>query len=87
MCHLSVFMATITINIGDQIEALFRNVVKEELGTEKGKLGQAVTEALQLWIIKKKQEEIAQRQLGLMRKGFKLGKWKINRDELHERAN
>lgn len=33
----------------------------------------------------KKQEEISQRQLGLMKKGFKLGTWKINRDELHER--
>ena len=38
-------------------------------------------------IAQKKQEEIAQRQLGLMRRGFKLGKWKINRDELHERDN
>ena len=81
------FMATITINVDDQTESLFRDVVKEELGGEKGKLGQAVTEALQLWISQKKQEEIAQRQLGLMKKGFKLGKWKINRDELHERTN
>ena len=30
------------------------------------------------------QEEISQRQLRLMKKGFKLGTWKINRDELHE---
>ncbi len=80
-------MATITINIDNQTETIFREAVKEELGTEKGKLGQAVNEALQLWINKKKQEEISQRQLALLKTGFKLGKWKFNRDELHERTN
>ncbi|HLD72187.1 MAG TPA: hypothetical protein VJA23_01240 [Candidatus Nanoarchaeia archaeon] len=80
-------MATITINIDNQTETIFREAVKEELGTEKGKLGQAVNEALQLWINKKKQEEISQRQLTLLKTGFKLGKWKFNRDELHERTN
>ncbi len=33
------------------------------------------------------QEEIALRQLGLMKKCFKLGKWEMNRDELHDRVN
>lgn len=80
-------MGTITINVRDQTEALFRDVVKQEIGEEKGSLGQAVEEALKLWIKQKKEEEIAQRQLALLRKGFHLGKHTFNRDELHERSN
>ncbi len=34
-----------------------------------------------------KQEEIVQRQLTLMRKGYRFGKWKAERDELYERTN
>lgn len=78
-------MGTITINVDDTTEHLFREVVIEEEGTGKGKLGIAVTEALKLWIEQKKQTEIAERQLTLMKNGFKLGKYKFNREELHER--
>ena len=80
-------MGTITININDQTEELFREVVKQELGLGKGKLGQAVEEALKDWIKEKGEEEIAQRQLQLLKKGYRFGKYKFSRDELHERQN
>lgn len=78
-------MGTITINVDDQTESLFREVVLEEEGSGKGRLGYAVTEALKLWINQRKQTEIANRQLALMKKGLKLGKFVFNREELHER--
>lgn len=80
-------MGTITINVSDDTEMLFREVVKEEVGSSKGSLGTAVEEALALWISEKKEQEIATRQLTLMEKGFTLGKYKFNREELHERRN
>jgi len=78
-------MGTITINVDDNMEAKFREVVAEEKGVGKGKLGSAVEEALDLWIKNKEQKDIAQRQLELMKKGFHLGKYVFNRDDLHGR--
>lgn len=80
-------MGTITISVDDDTEMEFRDVVKEEIGETKGSLGSAITEAMNLWIKNKQQTEIAQRQLQLMESGFHLGKYKFNRDELHERSN
>ena len=80
-------MGTMTISINDKTEETFREVVEQELGTGKGKLGQAVEEALKEWIKEKKEEEIAQRQLQLLKKGYRFGKYKFSRDELHERYN
>ena len=76
-----------TISINNKTEETFREVVEQELGTGKGKLSQAVEEALKEWIKEKKEEEIAQRQLQLLKKGYHLGKYKFSRDELHERDN
>ncbi len=78
-------MGTITINVSDDTEILFREVVKEEVGSTKGSLGTAVEEALGLWISQKREDEIAKRQLALMEKGFALGRYKFRREELHER--
>ncbi|HLD88747.1 MAG TPA: hypothetical protein VI894_00925 [Candidatus Nanoarchaeia archaeon] len=80
-------MGTITINVDDDVEKEFRNAVAEKEGIGKGKLGGAVTEAINLWIDNKRQEQIAQRQIALMKKGFVLGKFKFDRDELHERKH
>lgn len=78
-------MGTITINLNDGLEQSFRETVREELGVGKGKLGTAVQQALTAWIKEKKHYEISQRQIQLMKKGFKLGKYTFNRDELHDR--
>lgn len=80
-------MGTITISVDDATEMEFREVVKEEIGETKGSLGSAISEAMNLWIKQKQQIEIAQRQLALIEKGFHLGKYKFNREELHERRN
>ncbi|HLC90461.1 MAG TPA: hypothetical protein VJI15_01715 [Candidatus Nanoarchaeia archaeon] len=80
-------MGTITINVSDTTETIFREVVREEIGSAKGSLGTAVEEALTLWISKKREEEIATRQLALMKRGFALGKYTFQREELHERQN
>ena len=80
-------MGTITISVDDDTEGLFREVVKQEIGETKGSLGSAITQAMDLWIKDKQQMEIAQRQLQLMEKGFHFGKYKFNRDELHDRSN
>ncbi len=78
-------MGTITINIDDSIEQEFRDAVKEKIGIGKGKLGSAVEQALHYWTLHKQQEEIAQRQILLMKDASSLGKYNIKRDELHDR--
>jgi len=79
-------MGTITVNVNDETEALFRHTVKEEIGEGKGTLGKAITEALQNWVEEKKQQDIAKKMIALMEKGFDMGKITIkSRDELYER--
>lgn len=67
------------------MEKIFREVVVKEKGIGKGKLGSAVEEALNLWVTERERRYITQRQLQLMEKGFRFGKYKFNREELHER--
>ncbi len=79
-------MGTITINVSDDVESVFRETVKEEKGTGKGALGAAVTEALQKWMEEKRQKEIAQEMVALMQKGFRMGKLPLrSREELYDR--
>lgn len=79
-------MGTITVNVSDETEQLFRETVKEEIGEGKGKLGAAVSEALQKWVDEKKQRDIAKRMIALMEKGFDMGRITIkSRDELYDR--
>jgi predicted transcriptional regulator len=80
-------MATITINVDDETEAKFRQVVSKEKGIGKGKLGSAINEALKMWIEDKQQDEIRKRQLELIKKGLVIGAGKFNRDELYERKH
>lgn len=81
-------MGTITVNVSDETEQIFRETVQEKLGREKGVLGKALDEAMKQWTEQKRQDEIAQRQLHLLHKGFTLnyGKAKITREELYDRA-
>ncbi len=79
-------MGTITINIHNDIEQEFREVVKKEKGIGKGQLGNAVQEALKLWVEQKQQHDIAARQLALMKQGFNLGRYKFKREELYDRS-
>jgi hypothetical protein len=67
-------MGIITISIDDDTEKRFRETAKKKLGERKGYLGEATTEALELWVKKQTQEEIAQRALELLGKERHLGK-------------
>jgi hypothetical protein len=80
-------MGTITVNVDDKTETKFRETVKEVVGTGKGKLGSAISEAMKKWVNEKRQDEIAQRQIKLLDKGFDMGSLNYkHRDELHDRS-
>jgi DNA gyrase/topoisomerase IV subunit B len=84
--NLNECMATITINIQNEVSEKFREIVKKEKGEGKGIIGKAIEEALKMWIKEKEEEEIVQRQLEYLKKGFKTGKLKkYKREELYDR--
>ncbi|MEM4397076.1 MAG: hypothetical protein QW757_00460 [Candidatus Woesearchaeota archaeon] len=80
-------MGTITANISDETEELFRKKVKETLGEGKGKLGKALDEAMKKWTEEKEQKKEIEEFLELTKKGFyKLKKnFKFSREEIYER--
>lgn len=43
-------MARLTVVVPDEVDSEFRKAVSEAKGMRKGNLGEAVTEALRLWI-------------------------------------
>jgi len=80
-------MGTITISVDDEVERKFRDVAKRVCGERKGALGEATTEALELWVGKKVQEEIARTAFVLMEKEYDLGTRRYRaRKDLHERG-
>ena len=80
-------MATITINVKDNVEKEFRETVKAKLGQGKGVLGKAVEEAIRRWIEEGKQRKIAAEMMMIMDKGlYSLKGWKFNRDEIYGRV-
>lgn len=80
-------MATITINVDDEMEKKFRDTVRTVIGDRKGSLGRAITEAMELWIRDKTQEKVARTALELMNREYHLGKRLFKgRKDLHERT-
>ncbi|PKG32832.1 hypothetical protein [Methanoregula sp.] len=80
-------MGTITISIDDDTERRFREVAKKKLGQRKGYLGKATTEALETWLRKQAQEEIANDALALLATGYDLGKKMYQeRKDLYDRT-
>lgn len=80
-------MATITINISDEMAKAFRETVKRKLGERKGMLGKAIEEAVEKWVEEENQTKIAERQIAMMRKGlYSLKGWKFNREEIYDRV-
>jgi len=79
-------MATITINLDDELNKKFREIVKQKVGEGKGTIGKAIEEAIVSWIEEKKQVEIRKRMLEKLNKGYRMGKILIkSRDELYDR--
>ncbi len=80
-------MGTITISVDDDTEKRFREAAKKKLGERKGYLGKATTEALEFWVQKQTQEEIARDALALLETGHHLGKHRYTeRNDLYDRA-
>lgn len=78
-------MGTITVNISDETEELFRAKVRETNGKDKGTLGKAIDEALKKWALEHREDEVAKRQISLSQKGFRFGRYTFKRDELYGR--
>lgn len=80
------FMGTITVAVEDSVETQFRKAVKDRLGIGKGKIGKAVTEAMKQWVYAVEQQDLRERALKRLEKGYNMGKILYkHRDELHER--
>lgn len=78
-------MGTITISVDDDTEKRFRKAAKKKLGERKGYLGKATTEALEYWVEKQTQEDIARDALALLETGYPLGKHLyIERKDLYD---
>jgi len=79
-------MGTITLSIDDRTEQDFRRLAEKILGKRKGSLGEAATEAMNLWIREKTQKEVARDALELTEKAYHLGKRKFtSRKDLYDR--
>ncbi|MEK7539737.1 MAG: hypothetical protein AAB558_00625 [Patescibacteria group bacterium] len=79
-------MGTITATVDDNTEEKFRETVKNRLGAGKGKLGQAITDAMDKWVREVEQEELRKRALAKLETGFRMGKTLYkHRDELYGR--
>ncbi len=77
------YMGTITINIKDDAEKIFRKMAYQLYGKKKGTLGKALTEAILDW---SKKKVYLDRCLDLLDKGIDMGSLKYkSRDELHGR--
>ncbi|MFA5268031.1 MAG: hypothetical protein WC379_08660 [Methanoregula sp.] len=80
-------MGTITISVDDDTEKRFRKAAKKKLGERKGYLGKATTEALESWIMKQTQDDIARDALALLETGYHLGSHiPAERKDLYDRA-
>ena len=78
-------MGTITLSVRDDVEKVFRRMVRERYPMKKGALGRAVTEAMELWIRERQQEKVSERALELLKLDFDLGRRMFKtRDELYD---
>jgi hypothetical protein len=75
---------TLTVNIEEEVEREFRKQASRRFGKRKGYLGKALGEAMREWT-KKRNADIENESLRLLKEGIAMKKWKFNREELYER--
>lgn len=76
---------TITINVDEKVDSMFRAKARVKYGKRKGYLGKAVTEAMDKWV-QGNDYDPNEHALMLLKKGLKLGGLTSkNRDEWHGR--
>ena len=80
-------MATITINVKDEVNLEFREAVEKKLGRGKGILGKAIGEAMQKWVQENETKNYVKESLALMEKGiYKVGRnYTFRREEAYEK--
>ena len=80
-------MATITVNVDDDVYEKFRKLASEKYNGKKGFLGDTLTTAMVNYVEVNRQEVAKQRLLATARKGYKLGVWRegFKREELYDR--
>ncbi len=77
---------TITVSLDEETEREFREKAGIRYGRRKGYLGEAISDAMKVWMKKAEGDDADMRALRLLKKGFYLGKILYkSRDELHER--
>ncbi len=76
---------TLTVNVNTEVERQFRQIAKSRYRGAKGFLGKALTESMKYWTSMQENSDIDAKAILELEKGFRLGKFNINRDELHER--
>ncbi len=77
---------TITVNIDDKTNLVFRDVAAIKYGEGKGYLGKALTEAMNFWIERNEKSNVDLEAIKMLNKGFRIGGIKAKeRAELHER--
>ncbi|MBI2144440.1 hypothetical protein HYU17_04805 [Candidatus Woesearchaeota archaeon] len=78
-------MATITVNVDDEVYEKFRKLASEEHNGKKGFLGDAITGSMRKEVEANEQEAAKKRLLAIMKKGIRLGfKGYKCRDEIYE---
>lgn len=80
-------MGTVTLNVSDEVETIFRKTSKNHFGVGKGKLKQAFEEAIVEWARHKERDAATQKLLDILEKGIPIGfKPYRHRDELYDRT-
>lgn len=75
-----------TISIEDNINKEFREEVKRKFGQGKGVLARALKETIKRWIEEERQNQIAERQIKLAKKGlYSLKGQSFKREEAYAR--
>ncbi|MFH1181951.1 MAG: hypothetical protein V1702_03250 [Candidatus Woesearchaeota archaeon] len=79
-------MATITVNVDNEVYERFRKIAAAE-NSKKGFLGDAITAAMDKSVKENEAEAAKKRLLSIAKKGFKLGAWKngFKRELLYDR--
>ncbi|MBI3036652.1 hypothetical protein HYY73_02760 [Candidatus Woesearchaeota archaeon] len=80
-------MATITVNVDDEVYGKFRKLASEEHNGKKGFLGDAITDAMKKVMQESEVEAARQRLREKLRRGYNLGGMKegFKREDLYER--
>lgn len=80
-------MATITVNVDDEVYDRFRKLASDERNGKKGFLGDTITEAMKKFVQDNEAEAARQRLREKLKRGYNLGGLRegFKREDLYER--